>query len=228
LPKPVKKPRRNPSPARGQPVQTVAERTMADILEVATEEFAREGLSGARIDEIAARTRTSKRMIYYHFGSKEGLYLAVLEAAYRRLRSVELGLDLEARRPDEALRQLVHSTFDHHHANPDAVRLIMNENLHSGAYLKKSNVIRKLNVPAIDAIKRILERGEKAGLFRPQIDPIDLHMTISALSFHHVANRHSFSIVFNVDMTSDAAIQRRGEAVSDLILAWVGRPRKSG
>jgi AcrR family transcriptional regulator len=196
LPKPVKKPRRSPSLAGGQPVQTVAERTTADILEVATEEFARDGLSGARIDEIAARTRTSKRMIYYHFGSKEGLYLAVLEAAYRRLRSVELGLDLEARRPDEALRQLVRSTFDHHHANPDAVRLIMNENLHSGAYLKKSSVIRKLNVPAIDAIRRILERGEKAGLFRQRIDPIDLHMTISALSFHHVANRHSFSIVF--------------------------------
>jgi AcrR family transcriptional regulator len=215
------------SVARGEPVQTVAERTMADIVEVATEEFAREGLAGARIDEIAARTRTSKRMIYYYFGSKEDLYLVVLEAAYRRLRSLELGLELDARRPDEALRQLVRSSFHHHHANPDAVRLIMNENLHYGAYLKKSNVIRKLNVPAIDAIKRILERGEKTGAFRPGIDPIDLHMTISALSFHHVANRYSFSTVFNVDMTSEAAIQARGEAVADVILAWVGRPRKS-
>ena len=123
-------------------VQTVAERTMADILEVATEEFARDGLSGARIDEIAARTRTSKRMIYYHFGSKEALYLAVLEAAYRRLRSVELGFDLEARAPDEALRQLVRATFDHHQANPYTVRIIMTENLHFGTYLKKSQVIR--------------------------------------------------------------------------------------
>jgi len=213
--------------AREERVQTVAERTMADIVEVATEEFAREGLAGARIDEIAARTRTSKRMIYYYFGSKEDLYLAVLEAAYRRLRSVELGLHLEAMRPDEALRQLVRSSFHHHHANTDAVRLIMNENLHYGAYLKKSSVIRKLNVPAIDAIKRILERGEKAGLFRHGIDPIDLHMTISALSFHHVANRYSFSTVFNVDMTSEAAIRARGEAVADLILAWVGRSRKA-
>jgi AcrR family transcriptional regulator len=207
-------------------VQTVAERTMADIMEVATEAFAREGLSGARIDEIAARTRTSKRMIYYHFGSKEALYLAVLEAAYRRLRSVELGLDLEARRPDEALRQLVRSTFDHHHANPDTVRIIMNENLHYGAYIKKSSVIQKLNVPAIDATKRILERGEKDGVFRRGIDPLELHMTISALSFHHVANCYSFSSVFGIDMTSKAAIQRRGEVVADLILAWVGRPAK--
>jgi len=209
-------------------VQTVAERTMADILEVATEEFARDGLSGARIDEIAARTRTSKRMIYYHFGSKEALYLAVLEAAYRRLRSVELGFDLEARAPDEALRQLVRATFDHHHANPDTVRIIMNENLHYGTYLNKSQVIRKLNIPAIAATKRILERGERAGVFRRAIDPIELHMTISALSFHHVANRYSFASVFNVDMTSKPAIQRRGETIADLVLAWVGRPGRGG
>jgi AcrR family transcriptional regulator len=211
---------------RHELVQTVAERTMADIMEVATEAFAREGLSGARIDEIAARTKTSKRMIYYHFGGKDALYLAVLEAAYRRLRSVELGLDLEAIRPDEALRQLVRNTFDHHHANPDTVRIIMNENLHYGAYIRKSSVIQKLNVPAIDTTKRILERGEKEGLFRRGIDPIELHMTISALSFHHVANRYSFSSVFNIDMTSKAAVLRRREVVADLILAWVERPRK--
>jgi hypothetical protein len=102
----------------------------------------------------------------------------------------------------------------------------MNENLHYGAYLKKSSVIQKLNVPAIDATRRILERGEKAGVFRRGIDPIELHMTISALSFHHVANRYSFSSVFNIDMTSKAAIQRRGEAIADMVLAWVARPRK--
>jgi AcrR family transcriptional regulator len=228
VPKVANKLYRKPSPARGRRTGAVAERTMADIVEVATEAFARDGLFGARIDEIAARTRTSKRMIYYHFGSKEALYTAVLEAAYRRLRSAELGLDLEARRPDQALRQLVRSTFDHHHANPDTVRLIMNENLHYGAYLKKSSVIQKLNVPAIDATKRILERGEKAGVFRRGIDPIELHMTISALSFHHVANRYSFSSVFNIDMTSKEAILRRGEAIADLVLAWVARPRKPG
>jgi AcrR family transcriptional regulator len=228
VPRAVPSQQRKTSAVRGDPVQTVAERTMADIMEVATEAFAREGLSGARIDEIAARTRTSKRMIYYHFGSKEALYLAVLEAAYRRLRSVELALDLEAKRPDQALRQLVRSTFDHHHANPDTVRIIMNENLHYGAYIRKSNVIQKLNVPAIDATKRILERGEKDGVFRRGIDPIELHMTISALSFHHVANRYSFAAVFDVDMSSKAAIQRRGEVVADLILAWVARPGKPG
>jgi len=228
VPRSVKRPQRRSSAVRGEPVQTVAERTMADIMDVATDAFAREGLSGARIDEIAARTRTSKRMIYYHFGSKEALYLAVLEAAYRRLRSVELALDLEAKRPDQALRQMVRSTFDHHHANPDTVRIIMNENLHNGAYIRKSNVIQKLNVPAIDATKRILERGEKDGVFRRGIDPIELHMTISALSFHHVANRYSFSAVFDVDMSSKAAIQRRGEVVADLILAWVARPAKHG
>jgi AcrR family transcriptional regulator len=226
VPKVANKQHSKPPAPRGRRTRAVAEGTIANIVEVATEAFARDGLSGARIDEIAARTRTSKRMIYYHFGGKEALYLAVLEAAYRRLRSAELGLDLEATPPDQALRQLIRSTFDHHHANPDTVRLIMNENLHYGAYLKKSNVIQKLNVPAIDATKRILERGEKAHLFRRGIDPIELHMTISALSFHHVANRYSFSSVFDIDMTSKAAIQRRGEAVADLVLAWVAHPRR--
>jgi AcrR family transcriptional regulator len=228
VPKPSKvaQPQPRKPAARGRPAGAVAEQTIADIMEVATEAFARDGLSGARIDEIAARTRTSKRMIYYHFGGKEALYLAVLEAAYRRLRSAELGLDVETTRPDDALRQLVRTTFDHHHANPDTVRLIMNENLHYGAYLKKSSVIQKLNVPAIDATRRILERGEKLGLFRKGIDPIELHMTISALSFHHVANRYSFSSVFDIDMTSKAAIARRGETIADLILAWVSKPRR--
>jgi hypothetical protein len=122
--------------------------------------------------------------------------------------------------------QSTDDTFEHHHANPDTVRIIMNENLHKGAYITKSSVIQKLNVPAIDATKRILERGEKDGSFPPGIDPIELHMTISALSFHHVANRYSFSSVFNIDMTSKATIQRRAEVVADLVLAWVERPRK--
>src|SRR5450830_167486 len=119
-------------------------RTMAGILEVATAEFASKGLSGARIDEIAAATRTSKRMIYYYFGSKEGLYIAVLEDAYRRMRSIEAELHLEDLAPEDALRRLVEFTFDHHHNNQYFVRLVMNENMERGAYLAQSKSIQQL------------------------------------------------------------------------------------
>ncbi|MDP1565352.1 MAG: TetR/AcrR family transcriptional regulator, partial [Polaromonas sp.] len=137
-------------------------RTMAGILEVATAEFAGKGLSGARIDEIAAATSTSKRMIYYYFGSKEGLYIAVLEEAYRRMRAIEAELHLEDLPPEDALRRLVGFTFDHHHDNPDYIRLVMTENMGRGAYLAQSKSIQQLNVPAIPAIRQLYDRGVTA------------------------------------------------------------------
>ena len=114
------------------------EGTKRNIIEVATEEFAGKGFSGARVDDIAARTKTSKRMIYYYFGGKEGLYIAVLEEAYRKIRSVEATLDLEHQPPEKALRTLVAFTFDYQNAHPEFVRLVMNENILNGAYLARS------------------------------------------------------------------------------------------
>ena len=128
-----------------------AEQSLADILKVATAEFADKGLSGARIDEIAAATRTSKRMIYYHFSGKEGLYLAVLEESYRRIREIEMQLHLEDLAPEDALRKLVAFTFDYQHDNEDFIRLVMNENMHRGEYLAQSKTIQQLNMPAISA-----------------------------------------------------------------------------
>jgi len=135
------------------------DRTMANILEVATAEFADKGLAGARIDEIAALTHTSKRMIYYYFGSKEGLYLAVLEEAYRRIRQIETSLRLEDMEPEAALRTLVGFTFDYQLDNPDFIRLVMNENMHRGEFIRRSATIQELNVPAINAVQAVYERG---------------------------------------------------------------------
>ncbi len=131
--------------AKGTPRTYDAGRSMADIMKVATAEFADKGLSGARIDEIAAATRTSKRMIYYHFGSKEGLYLAVLEASYQRIREIESSLNLEDLPPEDALRKLVAFTFDYQHDNEDFIRLVMTENIHRGEYLAQSKTIQQLN-----------------------------------------------------------------------------------
>lgn len=196
-------------------------RTMAEILEVATREFAAKGLSGARIDEIAATTRTSKRMIYYYFGSKEGLYVAVLEDAYRRTRATEGALHLEDLPPEDALRRLVAFTFDHHAGNEDFIRLVMSENMQRGEYLAQSKRIRELNVPAIEAIRKLYERGVAQGVFRSQLDPVDIHASISALSFFNVSNKHTFGSIFERDTSSFQALTTRRDNVIEMIVRFV-------
>jgi len=197
------------------------EGTRQNIIEVATTEFAGKGLSGARVDDIAAKTRTSKRMIYYYFGGKAGLYIAVLEAAYREIRSVEGALDLEHQAPLDALRALVSFTFDYQHDNEPFIRLVMNENMHRGEYLARSSIIQDLNVPAIDAVSRVYQRGLDAGVFRRDVDPIDLHMSISALCFFNVANRYTFSLIFKRDLTSPAALRARRDSVVEMIVRYL-------
>ena len=197
------------------------EGTRRNILEVATQEFARNGLSGARIDEIAAKTKSSKRMIYYYFGDKDGLYRAVLEDAYSKVRATEATLDLEHLPPLEALSKLVRFTFDHHDGNPDFIRLVMIENIHHGAYLAKSPVIRKLNVTAIDTVNRLYRRGVRDGVFRAGLDPVELHWQISALCFFNVSNRATFSQIFKRDLGSKKSLKSLREAVVEMILRHV-------
>jgi AcrR family transcriptional regulator len=210
-----------PAKAASAPRTNDPERTMADILEVATAEFADKGLAGARIDEIAAATRTSKRMIYYYFGSKEGLYVAVLEEAYRRIRHIESELHLEDLPPEDALRRLVGFTHDYQLANPDFIRLVMNENMHRGEFLAQSKAIQKLNVPVIDAVTAVLARGAADGVFRKDIDPIDLHMSISALCFFNVANRHTFSLIFKRNLDSPRAVGTRRDSIIEMVVRFV-------
>jgi len=212
---------RSPKVAKATPRTNDPERTMADILEVATREFAEKGLSGARIDAIAEAMRTSKRMIYYYFGSKEGLYLAVLEESYRRIRAIEAEAHLDDLAPEDALRKLVAHTVDYQWAHPEFVRLVQSENIHRAAYLSQSKSIRKLNVPAIDGLKRVIERGQQAGVFRAGIDAIDLHMSISALSVFNVANRHTFSLIFARDLESHAAMVARRDSIIEMIVRFV-------
>lgn len=212
-------------PASGEAVKPSRtndpERTQANIIEVATHEFSEKGLSGARIDEIADRTNTSKRMIYYYFESKEGLYRAVLEDCYRRIRSIEGTLDLEHKPPVEALAQLVRFTFDYQVSNPDFIRLVMVENIHHGEHIAQLEDLRALSGTAIEALRRICERGVAEGVMRSDLDPIDLHMSISALCFFNVSNQHTFSTIFKVDMTSPEAAKARRESVTKMILRYV-------
>ncbi|MCT8973991.1 TetR/AcrR family transcriptional regulator [Microbaculum marinisediminis] len=194
------------------------EGTKRNIIEVATKEFAQNGLSGARIDEIAAKTKSSKRMIYYYFGDKDGLYLKVLEDAYSRMRMTEAALDLEDLPPAEALAKLVRFTFDHHNGHEDFIRLVMIENIHHGEFLAKSSVIQKLNVTAIDAVRRLYGRGVEQGVFRAGLDPIEVHWQISALCFFNVSNRATFSQIFKRDLGSRKSLDSLREAVVEMVV----------
>jgi AcrR family transcriptional regulator len=197
------------------------EGTRRNIVEIATDEFADKGFSGARIDDIAARTNTSKRMIYYYFGDKEGLFVEVLEQAYSRIRQIETTLELDHIEPESALRALVGFTFDYQNANENFIRLVMVENIHKGIHLARSRIIEELNLSAITTLRDIYRRGRVAGVFRDGIDEIDLHMSISALCFFNVANRATFSRIFKREMATPDALARRREIVIDTIIRYV-------
>ena len=192
-------------------------RTMAGIMAVATQEFAAKGLAGARIDAIADATHTSKRMIYYYFGSKEGLYLAVLEESYRRIRQTESDLQLADLPPADALAKLVGFTFDHHYGNQDFVRLVMSENIHRGEYLAQSKLIQELNVSVIESIEELYQRGVKEGVFRKGLDPIDIHASISALTFFNVSNRYTFDLIFKRNGYTPKALAQRRQSVIEMV-----------
>jgi AcrR family transcriptional regulator len=198
-----------------------AERTRAEIMEVATHEFADLGYDGARVDEIAAKTRTTKRMIYYYFGGKEGLFLAVLEQAYRHIRSLEQQLDVDHLEPVEALRQLAELTFDHHESHQDFVRLVAIENVHYAEHLLRSESREVLAAPALDVLSRIMERGRAAGLFRDDLDALDVHMIISAFCVFRGANRYTFKAIFDRDLLDPERRAHLRRMLGDLVVAHV-------
>lgn len=208
------------APAKGD-----EESTRARILNVALQEFSRLGLSGARIDAIAAESGLNKAMIYYHFGSKEDLYVAALKESYRRFREIEGGLEVDGSlAPEPALRRLVGASFDFHAAHPEFVRMVMGENINHGEYISKIPELRAINHSAISLLEQVCRQGIDQGVFRADVDPVDLHMSISALSFYNVSNRHTFSFIFGRDLGAAEVHAARRESVVDTILRAVRAP----
>jgi AcrR family transcriptional regulator len=203
------------------------EQTRQNILEVATEEFATNGLAGARVDAIAAKTRTTKRMIYYYFGSKDELYQAVLDQAYGGIRHNEAHLHLVDLPPIDAMRALVGMTFDYHEAHPDFVRLVSIENFQQAAFLKRSKTSRGRNATAILLLEQILDRGVLAGCFRANVDAIDLHMMMSSFSFHRVLNRYTFGTLFGRDPLLESQRPAQRLMLVEAVLAYL-RPESAG
>jgi AcrR family transcriptional regulator len=198
-----------------------AERTRAEIIEVATREFADKGYAGARVDEIAAKMSTTKRMIYYYFGNKERLYIEVLEHAYAGIRAIEQNLDVEHLDPVDAMRQLAELTFDHHESHPDFIRLVSIENIHHAEHIARSTVLSGLANPALDVLTRILNRGHTAGVFRGDVDPLDIHMVISSFCVFRIANRHTFKAIFKRDMLDPEHREQHRRLLGDMVLEYL-------
>jgi AcrR family transcriptional regulator len=190
-----------------------ADATRTNILDEALREFSDSGYSGARVDTIADRTRTSKRMLYYYYGSKEGLYLEVLKECYRRIRGLEVAFHLENLPPMLALRKLVELTVDYQATHADFIRIIMTENIHRGEHI--------VQIPELKAVNRQIIAE---GVFRDDFDPVDLHMNISALSFFNVSNQYTFGYLFDRDFTDKKTQAARREEIVETIIRYVRAP----
>lgn len=204
---------------KAQQRNDLAETTRLNILDVATQEFADKGLAGARIDEIAEKTDSSKRMIYYYFGGKDGLYRAVLERAYGGIREREAARNFDAMPAEAAMSSLVEHTFDYHDRHPEFVRLVMNENILHGAHVAEIEGLKEGNRRVVETIRAILARGVTEGVFRDGVDPLALHLTMSGMSFYCVSNRYTIRANFGLDLSKKATKAARREQIVETVLA---------
>lgn len=200
-----------------------ADATKARILSAAKAEFARLGLGGARVDEIAEKAEANKRMIYHYFGNKEELFTAVLEEAYLDIRTAEQELQLDELPPDEAMKTLVRFTWDYYLENPEFIRLVNSANLHKGKHLERSDAVVEASLNYIAMIKRILDRGVEAGLFRTGVDAGQLGITIAAIGYYYLTNRFSGEILFKREYMTTEALDDRLSFNIDTIMRLVGR-----
>jgi len=207
--------------AAQRPLSARAAATRQRILDAALVEFAANGLAGARVDEIAARSGANKRMLYAHFGSKEELWLVVLERAYAAKRAEERALDVEHLAPAEAMARLVRFNLRYTAAHPEFVALLNQENIHRAAYLKRSAEVPAMYSPLLESLRAVLRRGEEAGHFRRGVDPLQLYVTMLGLGHFWVANRHTLSTIFGEDLGTGAALEARERHVIDVVLGYL-------
>jgi AcrR family transcriptional regulator len=210
-----------PRPKSRNAAQRDPGRTRAAILAAATHEITAKGLSGARVDTIAKRAGVNKRMLYHYFGDKAGLYLAVLEATYAGIRTAEIGLNLRELAPSAGMRKLVMFTWQYFIDHPEFLSLLGTENMLRAAYLKRSKRIRHLHAPLVDMISELLERGVREKAFRAGVDPVDLYITIAALGFFYLANRHTLSVIFGTNLAASNRLETRGQHIVEVVMAYL-------
>ena len=218
-PRPLaRKPRRN---GKTTVTRRNPERTRELILEAATEEFSARGLGGARVDAIAERSGTNKRMLYHYYGNKEGLYLAVLERAYKHIRTYELELHLADFEPMEALARLVTYTFDYFIEHPEFLKLLSDENLHKAVHIRRSRRIPEMHSPLVGQLREILRRGAASGIFRKDVDPVQLYISIAGVSYFYFSNIHTLSTIFSRRLDTARALAERRRHVVQVITDYL-------
>ena len=195
----------------------------ARIVQAATDEFAARGFKGASMDAIAARTHTTRALINYYFGSKEKLYIAVLEQVYSEIRDAEGKLDLDHLAPIDAVRRIVEFTYNYYVEHEGFVRLVVAENQARGLHLRKSRTMRTLNRPIIDRLAGVIVRGQAQGLFARDIDPVEVHKAIAALGMFNVTNQYTFGAIFQREMGAKGDLRARRETVTEVILSYLQR-----
>lgn len=195
--------------------------TRERILRAAVNEFAAKGFSGGRIDTICAAARVNIRMIYHHFGDKEGLYIAALEETLSGLRSEELKLDFDSVPPMEAMLQLFEFTYEHFAADPRLISLLSGENLLKAKYLKRSKRTPAISSPVIRQLERIIARGEAVGCFRPGLDPLQLYVLIVSVSYFHLSNGHTLSVIFEKNIYDAEWLARHKKIAREVIARYV-------
>ena len=206
-----------------EPRQRDADRSQLGILVAARDEFAEHGLAGARVDRIAERAGLNKRLIYYYFGSKDELFLAVLENVYADIRAAEKELHLLDMPPPEAIRKLTEFTWNYYLDHPEFLTLLNSANLHQARHLERSKRVREMNSPLIQTLGDILERGRKDGILRGGIDPVQLYISIAGLAYFYLSNNHTLSAIFGRDLMTRKAHNERLSHMCDVILGYVLR-----
>jgi AcrR family transcriptional regulator len=199
----------------------------SEILAAAAEEFSSRGFKGASMDAIAARTSTTRALINYYFGSKEGLYLAVLEGLYAEIRDAERALDLDPLPPADAIRRIVEFTYNYYLEHEDFVRLVVAENQARGRHMQKFTSMRAVNRPIIDTLSAVIARGQAEGVFRRDVDAVDVHMAIAALGMFNVTNQYTFGAIFQRAMGAKGNVRRRRSMVVEMVLRWL-KPELDG
>jgi AcrR family transcriptional regulator len=212
---------KTPPTAPIEPRSRDADRSQLAILDSARDEFAQRGLAGARMDSIAARAGLNKRLIYYYFGSKDDLFLAVLERTYADIRDAEQQLHLDEVEPVEAIRRLVSFTWHYYLDHPEFITLLNSENLHRAAHLKRSERIQDMNSPLVQLLDGVLERGRREKLFRSGVDPVQLYISIAALCYFYLSNNDTLSAIFGRDLRAPKAMAQRLSHMTDLVLGYV-------
>ena len=203
--------------------QRDAARSQQAILGAARDEFAEHGLGGARMERIAERAGVDKRLIYHYFENKDSLFLAVLEDTYRSIRTAEQQLHLTDLPPAEAVRRLTEFTWNYYLAHPEFLTLLNSANLHRARHLEGSKRARELNSPLIATLGTVLEKGRAEGVFRGGIDPMQLYISIAALSYFYLGNNHTLSAIFGRNLLAPKARAERLSHICDVILGYVLR-----